>query len=367
MKTTHQKIFTLGIVLLLLILNACSSKDDIYADIDYKRLTYLIQDSPGMTYYALAMNKTGQSETLLKDGPYTVFVPNDNSFIKQGYTQESLASTTNKAWLSQLVSYCITPGHYDLQQIPFGFNTAVRSLNGHYLYITQWLEGQDTVIAVNGVRTLKTNVQGNNGFIQVLSGIPSINTYGNLAARVADVDNLTLFSHAIKMSGMEALLTAPGHYTVFAPSNDAMKVYGFSNIQDVEVAHPDTLAQLIRRHILPTVYFRNDFRLLTPYNETANPGQGLYFDVDNYNWQTHTITTEKTYISGQRGSFTANMLDNTAVTFTYTYGDGYDNKTNLDRLTLTSGTITANALVGQQDQVADNGVIHVINAVLPTN
>lgn len=357
-----QRIYILCSFIVSILCMVSCSKNDIYEKVEVNKIKHGIESNSGLSFYQQAIRQTGFEELLSTQGPLTAFVPNDNSFISAGYNLAGLASTVNRDWTQQLVNYLVSEGNFRMSSLPFDFNTKIKSRNGHDIYLTKWIpvEG-DTVYSLNGARMAKVDVSSNNGYMQVLDVMPVVNTYSNLADRIAGTDNLTLFSRALIVSGLDQLLKEEATYTVFAPSNNAMRNFGYTTINDVNEAHPDSLAQLVRRHILPEIYFRNDFRLLISFSETVNT------DVDYYNSSTGQVMVFNT--NSGRGSFNALMLSGDTVKFTYALGSAFitDALTNVDRLSLTMADKTAVARVDQKDFIADNGVMHVIDTVLPSN
>ncbi|MBX3255442.1 MAG: fasciclin domain-containing protein [Chitinophagaceae bacterium] len=350
----------------VLLLAACKRDEDIFRDIDYNRLGYLVSDNQDLSTFSAAIKMTGMEQTLLQSSPYTVFVPSDRAFLNEGagYTAATIYQADGQ-WLSDILNYHVLDGYYDLNKMPFSFNQPVRTGNKHLAFVTHWVMGQDTVLTVNGVQVLAASVHASNGFAHVIDRVMTPNKYDNIVDRVAGEENLTLFSHAIQKSGMADILRQ-GQYTIFAPDNTAMMMLGYYNIQDVDVERPDILAQLVSRHVLEGIRFVYDYRITTPYTEIASGATGRYFPVDYYDASQGRNLTTQTYISGYRGSTKGVMLGGNGVTFTYAYGDTYDYVRNpLDRLALASGQTTMSIVDPRfRNLLSDNGVVHMISAAL---
>ncbi|SEM00188.1 Fasciclin domain-containing protein [bacterium A37T11] len=349
--------------------SACSKDEDLYQRIDYNRLGYLITDNQNLSTFNTALQRSSLKQELLGKGSFTVLVPSDEAFLEQGYSPASMA-TINSSWISNFMAYHTIDGLYDFEKLPFQFNQAIRTRNGHNVFVSRWVFEGDTVETVNGVRVLAADVKASNGYAQVLDKMLEPNTYGTITDHLASISSATMFSHALIRSGLADMLDHSGPYTLFVPSNEAMLAAGFANIEDVEVANPDTLAALVKRHILPGIRFTYDYRITTPYSEIGNASNGRYFDVDYYDEASQTVKSQKAYVSGYRGFVKEKTLSGDEYYFYYTYGDTFS-ATGLERLLISKipvpyyltgvGTTILPQLC---NQVADNGVFHVINKVL---
>lgn len=351
----------------LFLVAACSKEEDQYRQIDYNRLGYLISDNQNLATFSAILQRSSLKQELTGAGKFTVLVPSDAAFLEEGYTPESVAAMSGE-WISEFLDYHTMDGYYDFEKLPFRFNQPIRTRNGHVVFATRWVWDGDTAITVNGKRVLAANVSGSNGYAHIVDKFIQPNTYSSLSDRLASISTTTMFSHAVYRSGLEETILKDGQYTLFVPTNQALLAAGFASIEDVEVTHPDTLAALIKRHLLPGIRFTYDHRMTTPYIEVSS--NGVYFDVDYYDRNDKTVKSEKTYNGGFRGFIKDRMVDGREYYFYYTYGNSFS-ANGRERLLIATqetpyyqGSNGAIVLPQLSNQLADNGVFHVINRVL---
>lgn len=62
----------------------------------------------------------------------------------------------------------------------------------------------------------------------------------------------TLLKAALIRAGLDGTLSQPGTYTVFAPTDDAFKAFGYADVASVNAAPVETLKAVLQYHVLAT-------------------------------------------------------------------------------------------------------------------
>lgn len=131
---------------------------------------------------------------------------------------------------------------------------------------------------------------------------------------VAEDAGLTTFRTAVAQAGLDEVLAGPGPYTVFAPSDEAFNALPEGTLERLlDPGSRDELQQIVNYHVLPRSIMSGDLS----------------------------------------GEMSITSVEGSALTLTATDGS----------ITVTDGQGTT-ATVISADHDADNGVIHVIDAVL---
>ncbi len=246
----------------------------------------------------------------------TIFAPSDDAFKAVGLGDVSTINNTPVAQIQRVLRYHVVADRIDRSAIPAGVST---------VYQTTLADNRITVF-----KTSNSDISVNNGKIiegdnpTVGSVVHIINTVlrpstGNLVSIAKANTNLTLFAAAVdraNASTQSALnaVTQNG-LTVFAPNDAAFKAAGYADVAAIQKADQTTISDLLRYHVLNTAIYSQNFQ------------NGA--DI---------VTAQGTSIRTNVSNGTVTLL-----------GKG-------------NGTSVANIVTA--DQVASNGVLHVIDRVL---
>ncbi|AIN17128.1 MULTISPECIES: fasciclin domain-containing protein [Yersinia] len=106
-----------------------------------KNIVENAMNSKDHTTLVAAVKAAGLVDTLEGPGPFTVFAPTDAAFAKlPAGTVENLVKPENKAMLTQILTYHVVPGKYDMQQLASkikagGGKAELKTANGESLWI----------------------------------------------------------------------------------------------------------------------------------------------------------------------------------------------------------------------------------------
>ncbi|WP_020607474.1 fasciclin domain-containing protein [Spirosoma spitsbergense] len=81
------------------------------------------------------------------------------------------------------------------------------------------------------------------------STTPTLTTITDL---INNGSKFTLLKAALVRSGLDGTLSQPGTYTVFAPTDDAFKAFGYVDVAAVNAAPVDLLKSVLQYHVLST-------------------------------------------------------------------------------------------------------------------
>ncbi|MFC3196694.1 fasciclin domain-containing protein [Parapedobacter deserti] len=302
---------------------ACD-KQEVYREVDYNRITAIVNDNFNLSSFAVALDRTGMDEVLQEEeGPFTVLIPSDEAFRHSGLSN---VRTMSAARLGPLVNYHILNGRYELEKFPYLLNQEIQSKGGK-LYVSRWIKGADTVLSINGARVVLKDLPASNGRIQIINRVLEPYAHETLA-EAAMADTTTLFVEALRRCGLMDTLRGPGPYTVFAPSNHAMRRFGYASIQQVKEANPAVLRALCEFHIGPDRRFVNDY----------------------------ILSTGSSHIGSQR------MINTFTVTVKLIPNSSEPSGFSGIRLAAPGNTTDVN--ISRQDILAGNGVLHIVDDVL---
>lgn len=254
------------IVCMMLVLSC--KKQAVYAPVDFNRINAILEDNYNLSLFQAALQRTGMDDVLQQQaGPFTVFVPSDYAFSNLGISDRTGLFTRPYAWIQKIVNYHVIPGNYQLSKLPFQFNQELRS-NAGKLFVTHWMKGNDTVYTVNGALVSLQDVTASNGRIQIIDKVLEPYVFDKISDAIRG-DTITLFSEALRRSGLMDTLNGSGVFTVFAPSNDAMRRYGYDSIEQIRDAPPEELRTLCNYHISRDLHFVYDYILTTSGDESS--------------------------------------------------------------------------------------------------
>jgi uncharacterized surface protein with fasciclin (FAS1) repeats len=186
-------------------------------------------------------------DTLSGPGPFTVFAPTDAAFeaLPAGALDALLA---DKDALTAVLTYHVVSGELDAAAVS-ALETAV-SLEGSELEIAV----EDGKVVINGtVNVVQTDIKADNGIIHVIDAVltppegntePPTNTIADIVATHEDFETLET---AVVAAELAETLAGPGPFTVFAPTDAAFAALPEGTIEAL-LADKDALTDILTYH-----------------------------------------------------------------------------------------------------------------------
>jgi len=264
----------------------------------------IIVNSADHTTLETAVIAAGLADDLSGDGPFTVFAPTDAAFaaLPAGALDALLADPTGA--LVNVLLYHALSGTVLSTSLSNGMMAT--TIQGSDITVTINANG----VFINDAQVIVADILADNGVVHVIDAVllppaPPTNTILDIVVNSADH---TILETAVVAAGLQGALSGPGPLTVFAPTDAAFAALP-SGALDALLADPTgALTQVLLYHAVGGVALSTDLT------------DGMM------------ITT----IQGQDITVTINA----------------------------NGVFINDAQVTVADIIADNGVVHVINAVL---
>ena len=266
----------------------------------------IIVNSEDHTLLEAAVGEAGLVDALSGEGPFTVFAPTDDAVVALTealeITAEELLALPN---LGDILSYHVIGAEAYSTDLMDG--QMIETLIGEDVTVTINMDG----VFINDAQVTGADIAADNGVVHVIDAVllppaPPTNTVVDV---IVNSEDHTLLEAAVGAAGLVDALSAEGPFTVFAPTDDAV------------VALTEALE-------------------ITAEELLALPNLG---DILSY----HVVGAEA-YSNGLMDGQMIETLIGEDVTVTI----------NMD------GVFINDAQVTVADIAADNGVVHVIDAVL---
>lgn len=289
----------------------------------------VVADNFNLAIFNTALNKSGLALRLNEKGPFTVLAPADAAYIKAGFANSTAILTAPVSEMVQRTTYHALDGMFTIGGTALQLNKILPSLGGAKVFLSRVIKGGDTLTTVNGARVLRADIKASNGTIHVIDRLLEPMAFAKLKDAVSGQVELTLFYHALLRSGLLNTLNQDASLTVFAPTNAAIRAYGYADIEAINAAAPADLTKWLRFHISIDFGFAQDYFLRTA------AGKNSY---------------EMTMLDG--GVLKINLLAQSNVPNSFV------------GITALGPKNSSAANVVRQDILTGNGVIQIIDAVL---
>lgn len=236
---------------------------------DNNKINLVVADNFNLSAMSAALRRSGLDKSLQAgEGPYTLLAPSDLAFNNAGYGDALAVLGGNGDLITRIANYHTMDGKYEFNKLPYLFNQELRSRGGK-MFATHWIKGTDTVLTINGSRVLSENIPASNGLIQVIDLVLTPYTHDRLGDAIAADKDITLFSQALKTSGVLETINGTGPFTIFAPNNAAMQARGYQTVEQILNTDPLQLKELIDYHVVRDRRFIYDYILSTGSSNTT--------------------------------------------------------------------------------------------------
>jgi len=198
-------------------------------------------------------------EPALREGPLTVLVPTNEAFSKLGSgVAESMLLPPNLDKLRQVLLHHVIAGRQDTTMLQAG--TTLMTQSGGQMLVTQ----TDPFKVDSLSEGISTDVPATNGLLHVVDTVvfPRGFVYPDksLLQLVQQSPALSTLAAALQASGLDSNLGGVTLFTLFAPTNDAFAALGIGVATSLLMpANKDKLYQLLRYHLLPGAFTRDEF------------------------------------------------------------------------------------------------------------
>ena len=260
------------------LLGACGGSNDAHTPAPAPDIVGLAQATPDLSILVEAVVAAGLVDTLKGTGPFTVFAPTNAAFAaaltELGLTKDQLFA--NKPLLTAVLTYHVLPGKVASSAIPFG--KAITTVQGSILKIDS-VAGA-VVITDGRNRTSKVvtaDVAASNGVVHVVDKV-ILPADKNIVQTAQALPQFSILVEAVVAANLAGTLSAPGPFTVFAPTNTA-----FANLltelgisKAALLADTALLTKVLTYHVVSGRVLKAD----VPLNTAITTVQGDTFTVN---------------------------------------------------------------------------------------
>ena len=242
--------------LAILLLGGCAKNSEVESSI-----TNLVVSNPDLRLLEEAAIRGGVTELLANKNPndaqgnYTVFAPANTAFNRLGVRSAADLAALNTAFLQSTLYYHVYSGSLAGSALVSG-NTSPSALGPTRRIIVR----ADGSRYVNGSKILGTDVKASNGLVhpidKVLLATGKDVVQSAIALSTSQVfvkPELTFLVAAVVKCNLVGALSAPGPYTVFAPTDQAFIDAGIPSVAAINAMTPaevQGLTNILRNHVL---------------------------------------------------------------------------------------------------------------------
>jgi uncharacterized surface protein with fasciclin (FAS1) repeats len=245
---------------------------------------------------AAALTGSGLLEMLQGEGPFTVFAPTDEAFAKlpKG-TVEDLLKPENRDKLQAVLKYHVSPGTIGLA--PALEAGVAKTVQGESLSIA-FADGR---VRVNKAAIVNADITCTNGVIHVIDSVllPPIppNDIPGVAKRAGSFSTLLA---AVQAAGLEGVLAGEGPFTVLAPTDAAFKALPKGTIKELlKEENRDQLKAILSYHVIGGKVSAGD-ALNAKKAKTLN-GKSIEFGIKDGKLKANGVTIRSTDIHCDNG------------------------------------------------------------------
>ena len=266
----HFPILGQTLLLGLVLLGGCAKNSEVAPSITNIAVTnpdfQMLEDAAIRGNVAVPLGNRNPGDP---QGNFTVFAPNNAAFSRLGLNSASDLTALQPAFLQNTLYYHVysgslagaalmagstSAGAFATKAVPATPTTpAIPSITPTRRIIRR----ADGSLYVNGSKILGTDVRASNGLIHPIDKV-LLATGGNVVesavalstGKVFVKPELTFLVAAVLRCNLQGLLSQPGPYTVFAPTDQAFKDAGIPTIAAINSMDVNVLTGILANHVL---------------------------------------------------------------------------------------------------------------------
>jgi transforming growth factor-beta-induced protein len=224
----------------------------------------IISNSDVHTTLQAVLELTGLDEALSGEGPFTVFAPTDEAF--DAIDEDILNEILENNLLTDVLLYHVVSGFALSTDLTDGL--VFTTLNGKDVTVTINENG----VFINDAQVILADLIADNGVVHVIDAvlIPEAFTVMNIIENSSDH---TILTAAINAAELDVTLRANLSYTVFAPTDAAFNALPDGLVEELLQDPTGQLAQILLYHVAGEILLSSDLedgqsiQTLLPFNE----------------------------------------------------------------------------------------------------
>lgn len=243
-KIKMMRLVSLAFLLITVFMVSCSDTENTVSA-PVPNIAQIVSQSPSFSTLNAAVVKAGLTGALANTQNITLFAPDNAAFAASGIT--SVDGFTS-AQLQAILLYHVFGQKVGSAAVPV--SDTLKTLNTRNIYASRNVNG----VFTNGYKVKQADILGSNGVIHVIEKvlIPPSKTITTLAT---EDTTLSFLVAALTKVGLQTTLSGPGKFTVFAPTNQAFRDAG---ITDVNALPVQILEPILKYHVIGTNVFSSD-------------------------------------------------------------------------------------------------------------
>lgn len=202
-------------------------------------------DAGNFNTLVTAVKAAGLVDTLNGHDQFTVFAPTDEAFAKvDAATLQSLLKPENKGQLTQVLTYHVLAGRVQAKDA-YDLNSA-STVNGQRLPLN--FRGDSLMVGESKI--VVTDIPCSNGVIHVIDAV-LLPKFDSIPATAKAAGQFNTLLAAVGAAGLGDVLSGPGPFTVFAPTDDAFAKLPTGTIETLlKPENKQKLIDILKHHVV---------------------------------------------------------------------------------------------------------------------
>ena len=235
-------------------------------------ITDIVVASPVHETLEAAVIAAGLAETLASEGPFTVFAPTDDAFAALPEGTVETLLEDPMGDLADILLYHAVSGTALSTDLSDGM--MIETINGKNVTVTI----NDDGVFINDAQVTMADIPADNGVVHVINAVLLPPRVTVVDVIVNSPDHNTLET-AVVAADLAETLSGDGPFTVFAPTDDAFAELPQEAI-DALLANPGaTLSDILRHHVLSGTVLSSD--LVDGTTATTLQGEEIFITIND--------------------------------------------------------------------------------------
>ncbi|MFM7726689.1 MAG: fasciclin domain-containing protein, partial [Flavobacteriales bacterium] len=214
----------------------------------------IIVESPDHTTLETAVIAAGLADDLSGPGPFTVFAPTDAAFaaLPAGTVDILLADPTGD--LATILTYHVVGDLALSTDLTDGM--IIPTLQGDEVVVTINADG----VFINDAQVILADITASNGVVHVIDAVllPPAQPSNTIMDIVTNSSDHTTLEAALVASGLNETLGAPGSFTLFAPTDAAFAALPVGTVESLLADPFGALTDVLLYHVLSGTVLSTD-------------------------------------------------------------------------------------------------------------